>query len=124
MPERKVFKGGDTSEYDSTPQQLGSRLDPRIQHQTDRGSIMETEKECYGRIFPSVAELHHNSLVGGRVFGYKVECTGISTGDRTVVTDLQHWRECICCSKFSDCYQLSVGQLLMEIAIRPSGSLR
>jgi len=85
---------------------------------------MESEKECYGRMFPSVLELSHNRMVRGHVFGDKVECTGISTGDRSVVTDLDNWRACTDCSKLDRCYQLSVGQLLMEIAVRSSGVLR
>ncbi len=85
---------------------------------------MDREKECYGRMFPSVLELSHNRTVKGHVFGYKVECTGISTGDRSVVTDLDNWRECTNCPKLDECYRLSAGQLLMEIAVRPSGTLR
>ncbi len=53
---------------------------------------MENEKKCYGRIFPSVLELKHNTAVRGHVFGYEIECSGLSTGDRSVVADTDNWR--------------------------------
>ncbi len=84
---------------------------------------MENEKECYGRMFPSVLELRHNEQVKGHLFAYTVECTGISTGDRSVSADLGNWQECTRCSKLDICYRLSVGQLLMELAVRHSGVL-
>jgi hypothetical protein len=37
---------------------------------------MNREQECYGKMFPSVVEMAHNSLVTGKVFGYEVDYPG------------------------------------------------
>lgn len=79
---------------------------------------MENEKRCYGRIFPSVLELKHNIAVRGHVFGYEVECSGLSTGDRSVVADTENWRGCLRCPEFDECYRFSTAMLLMEIAVK------
>ena len=74
--------------------------------------------DCYGKMFPSVVTLAHNRTVEGRVFGYRLNAPGIVRGTQTTKADTEVWRQCVTCPDFDGCYRLSVGQLLMEMALR------
>jgi len=46
---------------------------------------MNREQECYGKMFPSIVEMARNTLVTGKVFGYRrawqrcLECPDLET---------------------------------------------
>jgi len=79
---------------------------------------MNSEPECYGRMFPSVVEMAHNRPVAGKVFGYEVDYSGQVAQRRSVTLNHDAWQECLNCSHLDGCYRLSAGRLLMELAVR------
>ncbi len=79
---------------------------------------MNSEPECYGRLFPSVVEMVHNRPVAGKVFGYEVDYSGQVAQRRDITVNQDAWRECLKCHYMDDCYRMSVGRMLMELAVR------
>ncbi len=79
---------------------------------------MKVHAECYGHLFPPVASLASNQDVAGAVFRYRVEQTGTVTTVRSTAVDSTAWDKCTACADFDTCYRLSVGTLLMDIAVR------
>ena len=72
---------------------------------------------CYGKMFPATLVKSANEDVRARVFGYRVEHTGMVETGRTVTTDRDAWEECSLCPSLDSCFRLSTGTLLMEIAV-------
>jgi hypothetical protein len=79
---------------------------------------MNAHADCYGRLFPSVRVIAHNDDVAGKVFGYRVEQSGIVSSAPTVSVNGEAWENCTRCAEFETCYRLSLGKLLMDIAVR------
>jgi hypothetical protein len=79
---------------------------------------MNSEPECYGRMFPPVVSLAHNEPVEGKVFGYQVDHPGMAVTRRIVTANRGAWRQCLECPGFEGCYRLSTGTVLMEIVMR------
>ena len=81
---------------------------------------MNREQECYGKMFPSVAELAHNRAVSGKVFGYRLDYAGQVAQKRNSTVDRDAWQGCLECRDLDGCYRLSAGRMLMELAIMTS----
>ncbi len=79
---------------------------------------MNTQADCYGKMFPSVIEMAHNKPVAGRVFGYQVDYTGLVAHKRDAMVDRDAWQLCLKCPDFATCYQLSTATILMELAVK------
>ncbi len=75
------------------------------------------EKECYGKMFPTVIGRPDNVTVAGEVFSYHIRHPGLTVTDRSVSVNHEAWRPCIACAEYESCYRLSVGRLLLEIAL-------
>ena len=71
-----------------------------------------------GSLFPSVRVMAHNKDVAGAVFGYRVEQHGIVSSPPTLSVNGEAWDNCTRCAEFETCYRLSLGKILMDIAIR------
>ena len=80
---------------------------------------MQHPSTCYGKMFPATLVKAENQEVKGRVFGYRVDHTGVIATGRAVTVDREVWQECTQCHDFDGCFRLSTGTLLMEIAVRP-----
>jgi hypothetical protein len=78
---------------------------------------MERPSACYGKMFPATLVKTANRQVKAKVFGYRVDHTGVVETRRTVTTDREAWRECTRCPDLDNCFRLSTGTLLMEIAL-------
>jgi len=79
---------------------------------------MNSERECYGKMFPSVVEMTLNKPMAGKVFGYEMYYSGqVAQMRRTTVND-DAWQECLKCSHLDACYRLSTGRMLMELAVK------
>jgi hypothetical protein len=74
--------------------------------------------ECYGRMFPPTLVRTANMDVRGKVFGYRLDHTGVVESARSVTTDRSAWQACTICPDFDACSRLSTGTVLMEIAVR------
>jgi hypothetical protein len=82
------------------------------------GSIMAGEtKDCYGKMFPPVIRQPDNVTMAGKVPSYHVEHSGVMATDRSVMVDEKAWRQCVLCEEHESCYRLSIGKLLLEIAL-------
>ena len=79
---------------------------------------MKHASGCYGKMYPATLLKVANREVMGKVFGYRVDHSGVVETRRTVSTDLGAWEQCIQCPDFDSCYRLSAGTLLMELAAR------
>lgn len=82
------------------------------------GDTMNSERECYGKMFPSVIDLVYNTSITGKVFGYEVYYSGQVAQKRSITVNQDAWRECLKCRYMDDCYRMSVGRMLMEFAAR------
>lgn len=79
---------------------------------------MNSEQECYGKMFPSIVEMVHDKPAAGRVFGFEVDYSGQVARKRDATVKRDAWRECLGCSEFDSCYRLSTGTILMELAVK------
>jgi len=79
---------------------------------------MNGKQECYGKMFPSVVEMAHNTLVAGKVFGYEVDYPGQVAHKRDATVDRDAWQKCLECTDLDGCYRLSAGTVLMELAVK------
>lgn len=79
---------------------------------------MNTELACYGKMFPGVIEMAHNKPVMGKVFGYRAGYTGGVAANRVVTVNREDWKRCLDCPELDGCYRLSVGTMLMELAVK------
>jgi hypothetical protein len=75
------------------------------------------EKDCYGKMFPSVITRPNNVRMAGEVFSYHVEQPGLMATHRSVSVNQEAWRRCVACEDYETCYRLSVGRLLLEITL-------
>jgi hypothetical protein len=75
------------------------------------------EEDCYGKMFPPVIKRPNNVTTAGKVFSYYVRHPGLMATDRSVSVDQEAWRRCVRCEDCETCYRLSVGRLLLEIAL-------
>jgi hypothetical protein len=75
------------------------------------------EKDCCGKMFPSVIEPPGNVTMVGKVFSYHISQPGPMATDRWVSVDRGAWRRCVTCEDYETCYRLSIGRLLLEIAL-------
>ncbi len=74
-------------------------------------------KNCFGKMFPPVIRQSDNATIAGKVLSYHVEHSGIVATDRSIMVDEKAWRQCAMCEDHESCYRLSIGKLLLEIAL-------
>jgi len=79
---------------------------------------MKTQAECYGKMFPDVIHMVHNEPVRGKVFGYRVDQPGIGVTHRAAPVNREEWQHCLECPEFAGCYRLSIGTVLIELAVK------
>jgi hypothetical protein len=79
---------------------------------------MKPASACYGKMFPPTLVKTDNKEIRAKVFGYRIDHTGVVETGRRVITDLEAWGECSVCPDRESCFRLSTGTLLMEIALR------
>jgi hypothetical protein len=80
--------------------------------------MMPETLSCYGGLFPETLVKAPNQDVKGRVFGYRLDHHGVVESGLTVTTDRDAWHACTTCPELDGRYRLSVGRMLMEIAVR------
>ena len=81
---------------------------------------MNGRPECYGKMFPSLVEMAHNRQVAGKVFGYELTYEGQVAARRAATLNRDAWERCLECRDLEGCYRLSVGTMLMDLALRMS----
>lgn len=79
---------------------------------------MKSHAPCYGELFPTGGTIARDGEIGGKVFGYRREQTGVITIGSAVTADTNAWDECTSCPEFDTCYRFSAGKLMMELAAR------
>ena len=79
---------------------------------------MRTKADCYGKMFPDVVHLVDNEEVTGRVFGYRVDRPGVAVTNRIAAVNREEWQHCLECPELEGCYRLSIGTMLMELAVK------
>ncbi len=81
---------------------------------------MNHEQKCYGKMFPSVVEMAYDGTIMGKVFGYQMDYAGQVAQTREPLVDRDAWEKCLECRELDGCFQLSVGTMLMELAVKTS----
>lgn len=79
---------------------------------------MKTKADCIGKMFPGVVHIAPNKLVTGKVFGYRVDNPGVVATNRVATVNREEWQHCLECSELDGCYRLSIGMMLMELAVK------
>ena len=79
---------------------------------------MNSERECYGKMFPSITEMAHNKPISGKVFGYEVDYGGQVAQRRCATVNHDTWEQCLKCPDLDGCYRVSAGKMLMELAVK------
>ncbi len=79
---------------------------------------MRFERQCYGKMFPSVVDMDHNQPIAGEVFGYEVTYSGQVAQKRCATLNKAAWEQCLECLDLDGCYRVSVGTMLMELAVK------
>jgi hypothetical protein len=74
---------------------------------------MDETKSCYGDMFPDLDRLKHNRPLQGKAFAVLVESLGIGISGRAITVDPDQWKTCVACEHYRDCYDLSMGKLLL-----------
>jgi len=72
---------------------------------------------CCGNMFPDLDRLEHNCPLQGKAFSVLVESKGIGVSGRTVTVNPDQWKKCVACERYRDCYDLSMGKLLLTHVI-------
>ena len=76
--------------------------------------------ECYGKIFPDFERLNYNKPTDGVAFRVFIEKVGIGTQRRSLVVRQDAWDNCVECSDYRSCYDLSMAKLAMQRALAAS----
>jgi len=79
---------------------------------------MNSKRPCYGEMFPSIVEMVHNRPINGKVFGYEMSYSGQVAQRQGATVNHDAWQECLRCSCMDDCYRVSIGRMLMELAVK------
>jgi hypothetical protein len=69
-------------------------------------------------MFPDVLPPIGTGVTSGKVFSYRIENLGLARGRREVNADMNEWNSCRKFEDFDHCYQLSLGMLTLQSAIR------
>ena len=73
---------------------------------------------CYGKLFPSHSWRQPGKERPDGVFGFEFQQPGSVTIPPDVTVDLRAWDRCVECDDFATCQQLSMGKLMLEMAVR------
>lgn len=61
---------------------------------------------------------YHNEAVTWKVFGYSVDHPGMVATNRVATVNREAWQHCLECPELDGCYRLSIGTVLMELALK------
>ncbi len=79
---------------------------------------MKARLDCYGKMFPDIIPLARNQTVAGKVFGYRTAQSGLAVTQRIAIANHAEWQGCLECHDWDGCYRLSIGSMLMQIAVK------
>ncbi|ODU25230.1 MAG: hypothetical protein ABS95_00435 [Verrucomicrobia bacterium SCN 57-15] len=85
---------------------------------------MNSEPECYGKIFPDLSRTLFNQWLEGRAFKMLVESSGMGISGRTLSVKKEEWKQCVACPSYRECYDLSIATLLLHQAMQDFGLAR
>lgn len=73
-------------------------------------------KDCFGTIYPDLAQFRFGKELPGKVFRLKIDTLGPGHRDRQLQVDMEQWQQCQSCELFRSCYDLSTAKLMMQRA--------
>jgi hypothetical protein len=74
---------------------------------------MNTNRECFGSIFPDIEKLTINRENRGKVFSVKLVSLGVGINSREIHPDIEQWKVCRQCEEFDSCYSFSQAKLIL-----------
>jgi hypothetical protein len=90
-----------------------------ISKQREASMSSAAHQTCYGSMFPTVLQPAADRVISGRVFSYELRYAGGAfVAQRRLAVNIEAWDECRVCPEFDHCYQLSMGKVSLEAAIR------
>ena len=78
---------------------------------------MNNQRECYGKMFPSLLARTGDGTAKGKVFGFRIDRPGVVVTKRAATIDREAWQECLVCPDLDGCYRLSTGTLHLEAVL-------
>ena len=73
--------------------------------------------ECYGTLFPDMLHFQPNRPAVGAAFACSASSCGIGTQSVEMTVDRAGWDHCVACPQYRECYDLSLGKLLLSQAM-------
>jgi hypothetical protein len=78
---------------------------------------LRNHRECYGNLLPDVEHLNYNKPTEGKAFRVFVENTGAGRQRREQEVKSEAWDECVACTDYHPCYELSMAKLALHRAL-------
>jgi hypothetical protein len=75
-------------------------------------------KNCFGTIYPDLAQFQFGKPLAGKVFQICVDSRGSGHRDRKLDIDFNAWQECQQCQDFANCRDFSSAKLEMQRVLR------
>jgi hypothetical protein len=69
-------------------------------------------------MFPDLDRVRRNETLEGRVFGVLVESAGPGVQRRSMSIKESEWDRCVACSRYRECYDLSLAKLCLHHALQ------
>lgn len=85
---------------------------------------MKDEPNCYGKMFPDLSRTLFNQWLEGKVFKMLVESSGMGINGRALSVKKDEWKQCVACPSYRECYELSMGTLLLHEVMQGFGLAR
>jgi hypothetical protein len=68
-------------------------------------------------MYPDLSRVEYNKVLAGKVFKVRINSAGLMVQSRRVECDLKEWEACQDCEQYRNCYDLSIGALLLQRAV-------
>ena len=75
-------------------------------------------KNCFGTIYPDLAQFQFGKPLDGKVFQICVDSRGSGHRDRKLDINLNAWQDCQKCQDFANCRDFSSAKLEMQRVLR------
>ena len=78
---------------------------------------MNTHPGCYGTMFPDFTRLKRKEKLEGQAFTALVVGSGLGAQGRNLEVKWEAWENCVACSDYPTCYDLSLAKLEMNTVV-------
>ena len=79
--------------------------------------MTQGHKDCYGTMFHDILHFRTNEEMGGKVFGFELDSSGLGRTERSVTANVAEWDDCLQCPEFDHCYKFCMAKLALQAGI-------